>query len=245
MRAILIWLMWETLQAQPAPPPRFEVAAIKPTPPNLTHGPSGGTEGKGRYHMHNRTLKDYIWRAYLVTPDQVLDGPPWVDSDRFDINAKSESPTDDDKVFMGMLRTLLEERFHLKLHREARMGEAVFLEAGKGGSKLQAANEGRTAYNNMHGNLTATRITMSQFAEIISHDLKLPVEDRTGLAGAFTFNLRWNADAPTIDNPEDTRSFLTSEFSKAATQQLGLTLKVRRMPVEVLVIDGADKPTDN
>jgi uncharacterized protein (TIGR03435 family) len=85
----------------------------------------------------NKSLKDYIWRAYLVQPDNVVGGPPWIDSERFDINAKVEQPIDDDEVLMAILRTLLEERFQLKLHRESRIGESLILGFTKNGPTLQ------------------------------------------------------------------------------------------------------------
>src|SRR5258707_3985428 len=90
--ATALILLPAMLSAQPAAVTRFEVAAIKPTPPEQWSDPSGGTSGNGRYNMHNRTLKDYIWRAYFVTLDRVVGGPPRLDSDCFDIVAQAQTP---------------------------------------------------------------------------------------------------------------------------------------------------------
>jgi uncharacterized protein (TIGR03435 family) len=86
---------------------------------------------------------------------------------------------------------------------------------------------------------------MGQFAEILSRDLKLPVVDHTGLTGAFSFTLQWNPDAHSLANPDDVADYLRSEMSRAIGQQLGLSLKLRRGPVEILVIDHAEKPSEN
>ena len=85
---------------------------------------------------------------------------------------------------------------------------------------------------------------MDEFAEILSRNLKLLVADRTGLTGAFNFTLRWKVDA-TIENRDDAVADLRWQVSTAVAKQLGLTLKLKRMPVEVLVIDHAEKPSEN
>jgi uncharacterized protein (TIGR03435 family) len=241
--AVLI-LLPVTLSAQPVAITRFEVAAIKPTPPERWGDPSGGISGNGRYSMHNRTLKDYIWRAYFVAPERVVGGPAWLDSDRFDIEAKADQPVGDDAL-MDMLRTLLEERFNLKIHREKRSGEALVLRVTKDGPKLARGNAGTPKYNNAHDHLEATNLPMSQLVRILSHDLKLPTVDETGLEGAFTFTLRWNPDRADAAGPDDAPAVLRSEISRAMAAQLGLVLEHRRTPLEVVVIDRADKPSAN
>jgi uncharacterized protein (TIGR03435 family) len=215
------------LRAQAVPAPRFEVAAIKPTAPDRIHGPSGAREDKKLYMGYNRTLKDYLWRAYFLGPDQIVGGPPWLDADRFDIEAKAEQLTDDAQ-FMKMLQTLLVERFHLRLHRESRTGESLVLEVSKKGPQLQPVGDGRASYNNANAQLDAKCLTMGQFAEITSRNLKLPVVDHTGLTGAFTFTLQWNPDADNVANDDDAAAYLRSEISRAISQQLGLSLKIRR-----------------
>lgn len=84
---------------------------------------------------------------------------------------------------------------------------------------------------------------MSEFVEALSHNLKLPVLDRTSLKGSFTFTLRWNTDQADALGHDEAAAVLRREVSAAISQQLGLTLKFRKMPLDVLIIDSAEKPS--
>jgi uncharacterized protein (TIGR03435 family) len=86
---------------------------------------------------------------------------------------------------------------------------------------------------------------MSKFAEILSRNRNIPVVDRTGLSGAFTFALRWNPEVGDNIQRDAVAAALRSEISAAVERQLGLTLKSWTMPVETLVIDYAEKPSEN
>lgn len=249
LRAALCSVMSLAMRLAQAPaaqsdPPRFEVASIRPSSPEeVAAGWSGCTTTPGLVRCNNVTLKRCIVGAYGVGADRVLGGPGWMDADHFDITARAGQPLGD-KALMVMLETLLAERFKLVLHRESRLGEAMVLEVGKKGPKLQPAGAGRSSYSNAHERLDATTMTMADFAEILSRNLKLPVMDRTGLPGAFNFTLRWNADRGLADT-DDRAADLRWEVSTAIVQQLGLTLKSKRMPVEILVVDHAEKPSEN
>ena len=94
----------------------------------------------------------------------------------------------------------------------------------------------------MHDHLEAKKITMGEFAEIMSRNLNLHVVDRTGLDGAFNLTLRWNPNDANVHERDEVFAILRLEISTAIVRQLGLTLKSRKMPVEVLVIDHAEKP---
>ena len=233
----------QALEAQPHPP-RFEVASIRPSnPEELAAGWSGCQTGSGLLRCTNVTLKRCIVGAYVVGPDRVLSGPKWIDTDRFQITARAALPIGD-KALMAMLQTLLAERFKLVLHRESRPGETMVLEVAKNGPKLQPAEDARFSYTNAHEHLDATALTMADFAEILSRNLNLPVVDHTRLTGAFNFTLRWHADRSIADS-DDAAADLKWEVSTAIAQQLGLALKSKRMPVEMLVIDHAEKPSEN
>jgi len=97
----------------------------------------------------------------------------------------------------------------------------------------------------MHDHLEAKKITMGEFAEILSRNLNLPVLNRTGLTGAFSFTLHWNPDDAGALQHEDAAAALRSEMSAAIARQLGLALTPRKMAVEMLVIDDAEKPSEN
>ena len=150
----------------------------------MAAGWSGCQTTPGLVRCTNVTLKRCIVGAYVVGADRVLSGPDWIDTDHFQITARASEPIGD-KGLMAMLQTLLAERFKLVLHRESRLGETMVLEVAKKGPKLQPASAGKSSYNNAHEHLDATSITMADFAEILSRNLKLPVVDRTGLTGAI------------------------------------------------------------
>ncbi|HEY1760125.1 MAG TPA: TIGR03435 family protein [Bryobacteraceae bacterium] len=226
-------------------PPRFEAAAIRPSNPEERDGPSGIQTGPGLVRGTNVTLRRIISGAYGIGEDRVLGGPAWADSDRFQITAKADEPLGED-VLNQMLQTLLAERFHLKIHRETRTGETLILGVTKNAPKLQPAGAAaRSSYVNGRGRLEATGVTMLQFVNILSRDLKLPVVDSTGLPGAFNFTLLWNADRPRIADTDDPLDDLRSEMSTAIALQLGLALTSQRRPVEMLAIDHADRPSGN
>jgi len=216
--------------------PQFEVASIKPATANQTSGSSGITTGHGRVTASNVTLKRCIMGAFGLGPNVIAGGPGWLDSDRFEIIAKSERD-DGDKALMLMLRTLLADRFKLSVHREMRTVAALVLESAKNGPKLEKAEDGAASTNNGRGLIDARVITMSRFAEVLSRQMDLPVVDNTGLKGTFNLKLEW---APQNEKTNSGPSVFT-----ALQEQLGLRLESRKMPIEVLVVDHAEKPSEN
>jgi uncharacterized protein (TIGR03435 family) len=119
----------------------FEVASVKPSDPNPT-GPLGGTPfvlpALGRLTAQNVTLRLLVMAAYQKQPFEIAGGPDWQNADKFDINAKSAeaSPTTDQ--MLGMLQTLLADRFKLKLHTETREVPIYALVLARGDRKLGA-----------------------------------------------------------------------------------------------------------
>ena len=243
--ASLVFLTLGTLLSQSTPPPRFEVAAINLTPADQWDGSSGGNTGKGKYRGHNRTLKRYIMAAYGVGPNQIAGGPPWLDSIRFDIDAKAEQPIDDDDAFMAMLQTLLAERFKLAIHRENKPSEAYLLVVAKSGPKLEKAKDGEPTTNGSHGGIDAQVITMKRFAEVLSRQMDFPVVDRTGLGGAFNLKLRWSPESDQPVKPGQIPAADSGPSIFTAIQQLGLRLQTGKTPVDVLVIDRVEMPSQN
>jgi uncharacterized protein (TIGR03435 family) len=224
--------------------PQVEAASIKPANPQELGGSSGCTTTTGLVRCTNVTLKRCIAGAYGVGPDRILGGPDWLDADRFQITARSKEPLGD-KGLMAMLQTLLADRFKLVLHREFRRGETMVLGIARNGPKLQPAGDAHAYWNNMHDHLEATKITMHEFAEILSRNLNLLVVDHTGLAGAFSFTFRWNPDTADSLAHDEAAAALRAEVSGAITRELGLTLKSRKMPIEMLVVDYAEKPLED
>lgn len=242
------WLYCQTAQ------PQFEAASIKMTAP---------TGGGGHSHEHDTpgmlrasmTLKSYIISAYGVA--QVAGGPAWIDDTTYDIVAKLDLPEKtlaaltpqqrEDQLHAAM-QALLAERFHLKAHRETREEPGYALTAAKRGSKLQPAPDNSHCGSNSKGDgnivtLTATCIDMREFAWFLAHQTKMPVNDQTQLAGTYTFSLEWTPDdLKTIANSD--RPALPSLFT-VLEEKLGLKLESRKIPVDVIVVDGAERPTEN
>jgi uncharacterized protein (TIGR03435 family) len=243
LRAILTMWLIGVVYGQP-PAPRFEVATIKLTSPEQFNGPSGGKTGKGRIDFNNVTLKRCIMGAYKIGQAQIVGGPDWLDSIRFEIVAKADQPIDDDGQLMVMMQSLLADRFKLAVHQETRTLPAYVLEVGKNGAKLKKSEGGEAKTNSGHDSngvatMDAMAITMDRFAEVLSRQMDLPVVNRTGLEGIFDLKLRWS---PINSRPTAADSGPTI-FT--AIQELGLRLQSQKTPLAVLVIDRAEKPTEN
>jgi uncharacterized protein (TIGR03435 family) len=229
------------LFAQSEQPSRFEVASIRPSQAD-PHS-SGISTGSGRLTATNVTLKRCIMGAYGVGPNQIFGGPDWLDADRFNITAKAEQPVGD-HALMQMLRMLLTERFKLAFHRDTRPIEAYVLEVAKNGPKLEKSGGGGATTSNGRGDIVVTNTTMDRFAEVLSRQMDLPVVNRTGLEGVFNLRLRWTPDTGKPPTDAGTASEGTSVFT-AIQEQLGLRLRGQKVPIEVLVIDHAEKPSEN
>jgi uncharacterized protein (TIGR03435 family) len=126
-----------TVFAQQSTAPVFEVDTVKRSPPQPIGNISWGvTTSRGHVIMNNVTLKRAVMSAYVVGPNQIFGGPPWLDSISWEIVGKAPTPTDDDSVLMSMLRSLLAERFKLAIHHETRAIQTYVLEVARPGAKL-------------------------------------------------------------------------------------------------------------
>jgi len=190
----------------------------------------------------NQTLKQLVVIAYRVLPFQV-EAPDWTESVRFDITAKYPLGTNDEDR-MAMLRMLLEDRFHLAVHHESKQVSGYALVIAKGGFKLQPAEPGEgTVSENSQGSvafLRATKTDMSVLAYYLGDYLGEAVVDQTGLKGVYDFQLRCaNDSAGASAEP------LPSLFT-ALQETLGLNLQRQKVPVDIIVIDHADRtPVEN
>ena len=167
-------------------------------------------------------------------------------SDRFEIAAKAEQPVDDDSALMAMLRILLADRFKLAFHQEIRAVSALVLEVARNGPRLEKAEDGSGSVTTGSGtSIQAKSITMRRLAEILSRQTDLPVVDATGLEGSFNLKVFWRPDhaRPTVTGVDEAMERPT--LFDALQQQLGLRLEARKMPVEILVIDHIEKPSEN
>jgi uncharacterized protein (TIGR03435 family) len=245
----LVLLQTARLFGQGTPAPAFEAASIKPSRAEPNSG-SGIPTSKGRISAYNVTLKRCIRGAYDVPESQIF-GPKWIDEDRYDIEAKAAGPASDHEL-MKMLQALLSERFKLTFHRETRALPGYALVVGKTGIKAkrsqpdaESRSSSRTSARRVE--IDAEACTMHQLALKLSEAVHLPVADLTAVEGTFDFKLGWTPDdmraKPLGAVPTDLAG--GPSIFEALQEQLGLKLEARKVPTEVLVIDHAEKASEN
>jgi uncharacterized protein (TIGR03435 family) len=241
-------------QDTPIRPQAFEVASIKFSDPNSNNYGIGTAPG-GRFMANNWTLKGLIGYAYRVQDDQISGGPPWVSSDRFDIVAKAEegSIPDDAPSSPGglppiryLVQTLLAERFNLKLHQDVRELPTFELMIAKSGSKLQMVEpqDGVPEIGVRH--IDAKSISIGGFCAALALELRRTVVNKTGLDGTYQVHLEWGINLTESGDP-GTRlpAAAGPTIFTAIEEQLGLRLESRKTPMQVLIVDSADKPQPN
>lgn len=286
------------LRAQaPADAPSFEVASVKPNKAN-----DGlvliGVQGD-RFTANGASLRMLIQQAYQIQTDQLVGGPGWLNSERFDIVAKVGTHTPDQAAgppagaaqVQLMIRTLLADRFKLTMHTETRnepvyalvmtrsdgrLGPqlhkvevdcaAIEAQARRGGENPPAAGPATVQRRGCGtsvgpGAIIAFGQTMAQLATAMSRlsntgaSLNRPVIDRTALSGTFDADLRFTPDqvpqrpAGAPDQPFQVNGVAIDpngpSLFTALQEQLGLKLEPTKGPVEVLVIDRAERPTED
>jgi uncharacterized protein (TIGR03435 family) len=249
--------------------PEFEVASIKPHTSDdrrMVIFPSPG----GRLNVEGMTLKLLMTIAYRIQDYQISGGPNWIASDRFDIVAKAEDGSNS-KV-PEMLQTLLEDRFKLIVHRETKEMPIYALVVAKGGPKLHESEgecppqppgplptptRGKMATppcGSMFfapNQLSGVRVLLSQVTQSLGRTLDRTVIDKTGLNGKYDIKLEWTPDqsqvqfgsgGPLPAPPSDSSG---PSIYTALQEQLGLKLESQKGPVEVLIIDHVEQPSEN
>jgi uncharacterized protein (TIGR03435 family) len=227
----------------------FEVASIKPADPDA-RGSSSNSDRR-LVRIKNWTLKRLVQRAFNVQDYQVTGGPNWTDSYRFNIDAKiDESEPElhgkEGQARVGaMLESLLVDRFEFQCHRETKTLPVYNLVAAKNGMKLSAVKDtGSHSLNSNNGRLTAKCIDMPDLAIYLSGEMERPVLDATGISGVFDFKLEWSREESVVKTADRNEPAGPSIFT-ALQEQLGLRLESGKSPVEIIVVDHAEKPTEN
>lgn len=233
----------------------FEVATIKPTPPNWRGGRYIRMTSPRRFVATNFTPRVLIASAYGLNPRAVLGGPSWIDNDHYDIVAgTSGSGKPSLAQQMQMLKELIHSRFGLRFHNEDRQYSVYLLGLAKGGPKLKesmaAADEDPLLVNRIfpdHVELPARNSTMKQFASIMQRSIfDRPVVDQTGLTGRYDFDLVWTPDESQFDGKVSPSAEATKPpLFAAIQQQLGLRLEAGRAKIPALVIDAIERPSEN
>ena len=248
---------------EPPPPPRvmkadakplFEVATIKPSDP-AAQGQGINVNQSGHFTTRNTPVIELIKFMYGVHAKQVIGAPSWVESERFDILAKPDTPgMPSVNQLKSMVQKLLAERFGLEFHREKRELSAYVVTVDKAGVKMAKSQANQPPLPGFGGRgpgaLGVRNSTMTEFAEFLqSRVLERPVVDQTGLTDRYDFTLEWkpdpgqlgpNAPAQLPQNIEDRPDLMT-----AIRVQLGLKIESGKAPVDVMVIDKVSKPSEN
>jgi bla regulator protein blaR1 len=252
--------------------PSFEVASIKPNRAGdnrirLMFAPDS-LSGNGI------SVKMLIGFAYNLIDFQISGGPGWIDSERYDIEAKMNESTiaalkkltPEQAIEQRlMVQSLLAERFNLKVSHSSKELPIYALVVAKNGPKMAKSadappgpggpgGEGpRSMMSFQMGELTATAISMSMLADRIARGVGRNVVDKTGLEGRYDFTLHWTSGrqglsaGPTdaIQGPAPSSDSSGPSIYTALQEQLGLKLESQKGPVETLVIESIEKPSEN
>jgi uncharacterized protein (TIGR03435 family) len=240
-RKLCGWALASTAILCAQTPKLIEVASVKASR-DATVG-SNLDSARGRLLATSITPKELIRLAYGVTDYQIAQGPAWMDNARFDIAAKSTGDTsgmDDEKA---LVRELLADRFQLTVHRETRRMQVYLLLVAKDGPKLGLHNDAAPRTRGGCGHLVGRRVSTDAIAAMLSRQLEHDVVNRTGVSGEYDVQLEFTPESgpcPAVTDPGGAPSLFT-----ALQQQLGLKLQPSKGPVEVLIIDRLEKPTEN
>jgi uncharacterized protein (TIGR03435 family) len=249
---LAVFLMAATLPAIAADYSRFAVATIRPGRPEERLSVS--LNGR-RFSATAVSLKDLMCYAYMLHPQQISGGSPWVESDKFDVAAEADV---DDRMTEGqarrMVQQLFADRFHLGIHgdrKELAIYQILLTDEPKLTKSAGDANNFGTFRFPTLGRMVVTNATMAEFANALQRDvLDRPVLDATGLPGRYDLALDWTTHESQYHGrgnqlPPPDRKAEPPDLVTAFRQQLGLRLVGGREPTPTLVIDRAEKPTDN
>jgi uncharacterized protein (TIGR03435 family) len=229
--------------------PAFDVTSVKQnTSGEIGMGGPGDRFQNGQFRLTNRPLRQLIREAFRIRrTDDLIGGPAWLDADRWDIAGKKESVSGD---VWPMVRTLLADRFKLVTHYETRevpiYALVIARRDGRLGPSLRPTAE--PASLRIAPGLFSGRAPIAMLVDgVLSSAVQRAVVDRTGLTGAYEIELHWTPDGPPAlpgDAPPPPASDAPSIFT-ALQEQLGLKLESDRGPVQVLVIDHVERPTED
>jgi uncharacterized protein (TIGR03435 family) len=267
--AILASVWFPGLAQGPSGAPSFDVASVKVSELNGMGG-EGSRKANlraepGSLSIRNLTFKSCVSWAYHLKDYQVT-GPGWIDSERYDIVAKAAVPAKDDDL-RKMLQTLLAERFKLACHRETRELPVYILTVAKDGLKMKPSEgPGESSFQPVKGPnrlaLSVSHTSVAQFADLLgSGPLQAqPVLDETGLDGTydFTIDVGRYLDLAAMQGPGDGgprregggspvgAPAIENAIVMALREQLGLKVESKKHPIDMMVVDRAEKaPTEN
>jgi uncharacterized protein (TIGR03435 family) len=243
-------------QQQPSLRLTFDVISIKPNHSGVTWSPASPIKDKiGRYTARNVTLKSLITWFYGVYETQIVGGPRWLDSDRYDVEAEVEGQPSREELIQ-MLQALLADRFQLKLHLESREISQYAIVASKNGLKfgshfaraderdcstVSAGSPGCHGVTFGPQGMTMEHTDFVQIARTLSSMVGRIVVDETRLGGQYDIKVDLDLNPP---DGAPALSFGDTVMS-AFQEQIGVRFEAKKGPAEVLVIDSAEKPSEN
>jgi bla regulator protein BlaR1 len=263
-----------TAQSPGEPPPRFEVASIKRTPLDTGPGADFRDEAGGRLRARNNSVANLIGNAYDFPQVRMVGGPEWIRSERYDLEAKALGEPSG-RQMMVMLQTLLAERFKLRVHRETRPGPVYFLRVAGGGPKLQRSkadcvevdrakpagpipppgaprpigcgNNNLSTRGATPPNIrwTANHVPMATIADSLGTYTRRTVIDKTGVTGFFDISMELPPIQPGAGVNDPAPIDAGPAPFTVLREQLGLILESGTGPLEYLVIDSVERPSEN
>lgn len=254
MAAIALLAVGSLVWAQTPAAAEFDVVSVK-----LNKSGSNSTSihfSNGRWIATNVSAKNVILNAFDLMDEQVLGGPGWINSDRFDIQGTFDdtlklSGKQKNELQQQRLQAMLKDRYQLETHRETREWTTYVLLSGKGGThklKPTEKKDGGSSTNTNNGHMEASGVSLENLARNLAHRLGRPVADQTGIEGRFDFTLDFQpeprsapSDSAAATAAVDQRPSLVT----AVQEQLGLRIESRKTTVEVLVIDRIAHPSEN
>ncbi len=219
----------------------FEVVSVKPASPAAVGRTARNS--KSRWEGRNLRLKELVMSAYRLSWNRIEGGPGWIESAGWDIDAKIPEVAGPAQ-FPQMMQAMLAERFQLAVHRETRTLPVYFLQVARSGPKLKESTSDVASMSAGPRMIKYSKGSMGDLADQLTSYLQKQVSDRTGLTGRYEINL---AFAPVDLDPslEAAANETLPSIFRALEEQLGLKLESGKGPVEVLVIDRAEKPSEN
>jgi uncharacterized protein (TIGR03435 family) len=246
----------------PSADPAFEVATIKPANP-LAPGKDFSFEGR-IFFARNYNVEDLLALGYGLHAKQIANEPPWFATALYDIDGIPDvAGRPNLQQRFHMIQKLLADRFHLVFHYEKRELPIYAITVAKDGPKLQPSDAdpddpGRFQWQHYLANLRVTNMTIADFTVFFQKTVTdKPLVDRTGLAGRYDFTLIWTPGENEFPQFRRTGGFNPApndgldsakappNLYKAFQEQLGLKLTPTKGPVDIMVIDHAEKPSPN
>jgi uncharacterized protein (TIGR03435 family) len=222
--------------------------------------------------LQDLVMEAYGFDTNPMTDQEVARQPGWFKSERFDVNARVDSsdvPTLQDSmkpkglaeyianlqnhvptIRMLMLQELLADRFHLKVHHEVQQLPVYSLVIAKGGSKLAVSKIEDPTQGNMqagNGELAVKGMPLILILDSLTEESGRPIIDHTGLTGNYDFTLKWAPEQKQMSSPTNAAGpdIAGPSLFTAVQEQLGLKLEPTKAPVDTIVIDHLEQPSEN